>query len=222
MEYKMWTLMKKNAFLFALLSVSLMALLTVYMLTVRKTLDTSILIFLGQMLIYCILASVLTSEKSEEKNNGYAFMSHLPIKDRDIVGSKFAVVLVTAVFLYVYSIALVSFMKSDAELLSFGRIFLLICGNLSLILAAGMYYLIFRWGYSIFMKISVSMVILLMVGPFLIMEFVLFRRNVDYSTSLQSLNNIPWLVWLFATALILVLFWGLLRAAIIAKKYKRG
>jgi hypothetical protein len=222
MEVKMWTLMKKNAFLFVLLSVSLMALFTVYLLTVRKTLNINILIFLGQMLMYCILASVLTSEKTEEKNNGYAFMSLLPIKERDIVGSKFAVVLMAAILLCMYSIALVSFMKPDAGLLSSGRIYLVLCGNLSLIIAAGMYFLIYRWGYSIFMKISVFIVVLLMVGPFLIMEFVLVRRNIDYSTSLQSLTDLPLLIWLIVTALTLALFWGLLQVAITAKKCKRG
>jgi len=222
MEVKMWTLMKKNAFLFVLLSVSLMALLTVYLLTVRKTLITNILIFLGQMSMYCILVSVLTSEKTEEKNNGYAFMSLLPIKERDIVGSKFAVVLMAAILLCMYSIALVSFMKPDAGLLSSGRIYLVLCGNLSLIIAAGMYFLIYRWGYSIFMKISVFIVVLLMVGPFLIMEFVLVRRNIDYSTSLQSLTDLPLLIWLIVTAFTLVLFWGLLQVAINAKKCKRG
>lgn len=89
----MWTLMKKNSFLFVLLSGFLMALFTVYLLAVRKTLSLSILIFLGQMSMYCVLASVLTSEKKEEKNNGYAFMKLLPIKDHTIVASKFVVVL---------------------------------------------------------------------------------------------------------------------------------
>ncbi|MGD9346280.1 MAG: ABC-2 transporter permease [Candidatus Aminicenantes bacterium] len=218
----MWTLMKKNAFLFVLLSVSLMALLTVYLLMVRKTLSINILIFLGQMLMYCILASVLTSEKTEEKNNGYAFMSHLPIRDRDIVGSKFAVVLVATVLLCVYSAGLLSFMKPDAGLLSFGRIYILLCGNLGLIIAAGMYLLIYRWGYSIFMKISAFIVVLLMVGPFLVMEFVLVRRNIDYGASLQSLKDLPWLIWMFVTVLTLVLFWGLLQAALFAKKYQRA
>ncbi len=218
----MWTLMKKNSFMFALLSGSLMALLTVYLLTVRKTLTTSILIFLGQMLMYCVLISVLTSEKAEEKNNGYAFMKHLPIKDRDVVVSKFAVVLAAVAFLCVYSFALVSFMEADAELLLFGRIFLLLCGNLSLILAAGMYILVYRWGYTTFMKISVIIVIVLMVGPFLFIEFVLIRRNTDYDVLLQSANDLSWIIWLFATAITLIFFWGLLQIAIRAKEYQEG
>lgn len=214
--------MKKNAFMFILLSVPLMGLLTVYMLTVRKTLTTTILIFLGQMLMYCVLVSVLTSEKHEEKNNGYKFMRHLPLKDQDIVASKFAVVMTAVVFLCVYSSVLVSFMETDAYLLSFGRIFLLSCGNLSLVLAGGMYLLIYRWGYSTFMKISVIVLIILMAGPFLFIEFVLLKRNIDYAAGLQSLNELPWFLWLFATAVIFVLYWGLLQAAAKAKDHQRG
>ena len=121
----MWTLMKKNAFMFVLLSGSLMAIETVYMLMVRKTLNINILIFLGQMLIYCVLVSILIAEKTEEKNNGYAFMSHLPIKDRDIVASKFAVILAAVVFLCAYTSALVSFMESESYMFPFSRIFCL-------------------------------------------------------------------------------------------------
>jgi hypothetical protein len=218
----MWTLMKKNSFMFVLLSVPLMGLLSFYMLTVRETLTTNMLIFLGQMLMYCVLGSVMTSEKVEEKNYGYAFMIHLPIKDRDIVASKFAVVMTAVVFLCGYSFALVSFMEADAYLLPFGRIFLLICGNLSLILAGGMYIAIYRWGYSTFMKISVFALIAFMVGPFLFMEFVLHKRNIDYGVSLRSLNELPWFVWLFATTIFLALFWVLLKVAVKAKEHQRG
>lgn len=222
MEFKMRTLMKKNAFMFVLLSVPLMGLLTVYMLTVRKTLTTSILIFLGQMLMYCVLVSVLISEKAEEKNNGYNFMSHLPIKDHDIVASKFAVVLAAVVFLCTSSSILVSFMESEAYLFPFGRIFLLLCGNLSLILAGGMYILIYRWGYSTFMKISVFGVIILMVGPFLFIEFVLIRHNIDYGVSFQTVAELPWYIWLIVTAATLTIFWILMQVAVKAKEAQRG
>jgi hypothetical protein len=218
----MWTLIKKNSFMFILLSVPLMGLMSFYMITVRKTLTTNMLIFLGQMLLYCVLASVMTSEKMEEKNKGYPFMSHLPIKDRDIVTSKFATVMVTTVLLCVYSFFLVSVMDADAYLLPFGRIFLLICGNLSLALAGGMYIAIYRWGYSTFMKISVFALIVLMVSPFLFMEFVLLRRNIDYGTSLRSLNEIPWFIWVIGTTIVFAFYWGELYAATKAKEHQRG
>lgn len=174
------------------------------------------------MLVYCVLTSVLTSEKSEEKNNGYAFMSHLPIKNSAIVASKYAVVVIFVALLCAYGIALVSFMEAEAGLLSFGRIFLLLCGNLSLILAAGMYLLVYRWGYTTFMKISVFIVIVLMVGPFLFIEFVLIRRHTDYGALFQSLNGLPWTLWLFVTAITLMFFWGLMQASIKAKEHQRG
>ena len=208
--------------MFVLLSGSLMAIETVYMLMVRKTLNINILIFLGQMLIYCVLVSILIAEKTEEKNNGYAFMSHLPIKDRDIVASKFAVILAAVVFLCAYTSALVSFMESESYMFPFSRIFLLLCGNLGLILAGGMYILVYRWGYTTFMKISVFVVIFFMVGPFLFIEFVLVRRNIDHGVSLQSVNDLPWFIWVIATAVTLTIFWSLLPAAVKAKESQRG
>jgi hypothetical protein len=218
----MWTLTKKNSFVILLLAVPLMALLSVYMLTVRKSLTFGMLIFLGQMLMYCVLVSVLISEKAEEKNNGYHFMSHLPIKDRDIVASKFVVILTTTALLCAYSFALVSFMDADANLFPFGRVLLLFCGNLSLVLGACFYILVFRWGYSTFMKISVIAVIALMVGPFLFLEFVLARQNIDNGSFLQYINDLPWLVWLCTTAITLALFWGLFKTALRAKENQRG
>ncbi len=222
MESKMWTLMKKNAFVFVLLSGSLMALQTVYLLTVRKTLNTNILVFLGQMLMYSVLTSLILSEKLEEKNNGYAFMKNLPIKDRDIVTSKFTVVLAVTTFLCAYCFSLISFMEAESYLLPFGRIFLLLCSNLSLILAAGMYILVYRWGYTNFTKIAWIVMVVLMVGPFLFIEFVLLKRDIDYGTLLQSIINLPWFIWLIVTSISLMLFWGLLQAAIKAKEHQRG
>ena len=208
--------------MFIRLPVPLMAILAVYLLTVRYTLNTNILIFLCQMLIYCVLVSILIAEKTEEKNNGYAFMSHLPIKDHDIVASKFVVVIGVVALLYLYSVTLISFMEVEADILHFVRVLLLLCGNLSLILAAGMYILVYRWGYSSFMKISVITVIVLMVGPFLFIEFVLVRRNIDYEGLFQSVNNLSWIIWLIATVISLMLFWGLLQTAIKAKENQRG
>lgn len=222
MESKMWTLIKKNAFVFVLLSGSLMALQTVYLLMFRKTLNTNIVIFLGQMLIYGVLTSLILSEKLEKKNNGYAFMNTLPIKDRDIVASKFAVVLAVATFLYVYCFSLISFIEGEASLLPFGRIFLLLCANLSLILAAGMYILVYRWGYGNFTKIAWIVVVVLMVGPFLFIEFVLLKRDIDYGTLLQSIINLPWFIWLFVTAITLMIFMSLLKTAIKTKEHQRG
>lgn len=222
MESKMWTLIKKNAFVFVLLSGSLMALQTVYLLMFRKTLNTNIVVFLGQMLIYGVLTSLILSEKLEEKNNGYAFMKNLPIKDRDIVASKFTVVLAVATFLCVYCFSLISFIEGEASLLPFGRIFLLLCANLSLILAAGMYILVYRWGYGNFTKIVWIVVVALMVGPFLFIEFVLLKRDIDYGPILQSIINLPWFVWLFVTAIILMIFSSLLKAAIKTKEHQRG
>ncbi len=218
----MLTLIKKNAFIFVLMSSALMALQTVYLLTVRKTFNTNIVVFLGQMLMYCVLTSLILSEKMEEKNNGYAFMNTLPIRNRDIVASKFAVVLAVVVFLCAYCFTLVSFMEGEASLLPFGRIFLLLCGNLSLILAAGMYILVYRWGYANFTKIAWIVVVVLMVGPFLFIEFVLLKQDIDYGPILQSINNLPWFVWLFVTVITLMLFSGLLKTAIKTKESQRG
>jgi hypothetical protein len=218
----MWTLMKKNAFMFVLLSGSIMALQTAYLLLIRKTLNTNILIFLGQILMYCVLMSVVTSEKAEEKNDGYAFMSLLPIKDRNIVLSKFLVLLAAVVFLCIYASVLTSFMEAESHMFSISRIFFLLCGSLGLILAGGMYILVYRWGYTTFMKISVIGVIFFMVGPFLFIEFVLVRRNIDYGASLQSVNNLPWLIWLITTAVTLTIFWILMRAAVKAKESQRA
>jgi hypothetical protein len=199
-----------------------MAFITLYLLLVRKTLTLGILIFQGQMLMYCVLVSVLILEKAEEKNNGYAFMNLLPIKDRDIVASKFAVILTMVAFLCVYSSVLMSLMEAETDLFPFGRILLLFCGNLSLVLGACMYILVYRWGYSTFMKISVFAVIFLMVGPFLFLEFVLVRRNIDYGGFLQYINALPWPVWFFVTGISLAIFWGLFKTAVRAKENQRG
>jgi len=207
--------------MFVLLSGSILALQTGYMLLARKTLNTNILIFLGQILMYCVLMSVMTSEKLEEKNNGYAFMSHLPIKDRDIVASKFAVLLAAVVFLCVYTSVLISFMKAEPYMFPLSRIFLFLCGNLGLILAGGMYILVYRWGYTTFMKISVIFVIVFMVGPFLFIEFVLVRRNIDAGVLLQSFNDLPWFIWLIVAAVTLTIFRTLLEVTVKAKESQR-
>lgn len=149
-------------------------------------------------------------------------MSHLPIKERNIVASKFVVVLAAVIFLCFFTSALISFMEAESYMFTFGRIFLLLCGNLGLILAGGMYILVYRWGYTTFMKISVIGVIVFMVGPFLFIELVLVRRNVDYGAWLQAVNDLPWFIWLITTAVTLTILWTLLQVAVKAKESQRG
>ncbi len=211
----MWRLIRKNSLMFLLYQGLYFGLFFPLInrdrLLGENPLDLSFLLFLNTYMIWLILGSVWGQEQMESKNNGYAFLSTLPIRSWQIVGSKYALVfMATLTFVGVHLIwYAVSF--DDPVFLAAGRTSLIRVASMCLLLA-GLYYLgFFRFGYQRFSKIAVAIWLLMIVIPLPLRIILKERFGIRSSDIFLSLNRFNPTLML---SLCLLLFLGTLGLAI--------
>jgi hypothetical protein len=218
----MLRLMKKNALYFAYYAAVIFPLMALYVYFIRKELSGPTVMFQGLWLILVVEGALAVSEKAEDKTHGYDFLRTLPIKDSEIVLSKFLIVLLTTIFLVAFNYILYLFIPGPVHLFTIGRILVLISGIYALILAATSYVIIFRFGHAKFVKFIWAVMIITMVAPILIFESVILKMGLDISTVTGKLSQLSWLFWIALPICGLALFYLLLQTAIKAKIATRG
>jgi len=218
----MLRLMKKNAFYFVYYAAVIFPLMALYMYFIRKELSGPQVMFQGLWLILVVEGALAVNEKAEDKTHGYDFLSILPIKDREIVLSKFLIVFLATVFLVAFNYILYLFIPAPEHLYSIGRVLVLISGIYALILAATSYVIIFRFGHATFTKFVWAVMIVTMVAPVLIFESIVLKMDLDISTITDKLSQLRWLFWIVLPVCGLTLFYFLFQTAIKAKTASRG
>ena len=216
----MLRLIKKNAVGYLTVGLSLMVLVTLYLIIRSGPFDPAIILFQGQMMIYGIGAGLLNSEQLEEKCQGYKFLRILPISDREIIVSKFAVLLITTIILVCFNCISYFLIEENSDLFTFGRTFLLFCGNLSLIIGSFLYIFIFRFGAAKFIKIGWIIMVSVMIVPILVIEIVLPEINIDFQGILQTMAGLHWLLWILVTLLVITAYYVLMGLAVKARLAK--
>lgn len=219
-DSKILHLMKRNAAAFIWYTALLIGLKTLWWIFIKETLSPYMVVFQGQWMILIVLGAITVNEKSEEKNNGYAFMKTLPLMDWQIVASKFALVFLTVLFLTGYENFLYFFISGPAEFFALGRILILVSAILGLILAALMYILIYRYGHI--RSAILILVVIVMIVPILVTEFVLKKTDIDFNAVLQAIIGVNTLLWVALTALGLGIFLLLMPIAVTIKKATKG
>jgi ABC-type transport system involved in multi-copper enzyme maturation permease subunit len=189
---------------------------------IRKELSGPQVMFQGLWLILVVEGALAVNEKAEDKTHGYKFLRILPIKDREIVLSKFLIVLLTTLFLIVFNYILYLFIPGPVHLYKIGRILVLVSGIYALILAATSYIIIFRFGHATFVKFVWIVMIITMVGPVLIFESVVLKMDLDIGIITEELSQIHWLIWIVLPVCGLTLFYLLFQTALKAKAASRG
>jgi hypothetical protein len=218
----MLRLIRKNSLGYLIVGLSLMVLVTLYMLIRSDPFDPGIILFQGQMMIYGIGAGLINSEQMEEKCQGYKFLRILPISDREIIVSKFAVLGITTVILVCFNCLSYFLLRENSGLFGVGCIFLLFCGNLSLIIGAFLYIFFFRFGANKFIKIGWIIMVLVMIVPILFVEIVLSEINIDFQNILQVMAGLHWMFWILLTLAVLTIYYGLMGLAVKAKVIQKG
>jgi hypothetical protein len=218
----MLRLMKKNALYFAGYAAIIMPLMTLYFYLVRKEFSGAMVMFQGLWLILTVEGALTVNEKTEEKSNGYDFLKTLPIKNHEIVLSKFLIVLITATFLVGFNYALYLFIPGSAQMYALGRVVVLLSGIYALLLAALSYIIIFRLGHGAFVKFVWAGMIISMVGPILFFEYVVLRAKMDLAIITERIGQLYWLYWIVIPLCGLALFYLLFRLAVHAKETSRG
>jgi hypothetical protein len=218
----MLRLMKKNALYFIQHAVAIMTLMTLYWFLVRKELSGAMVMFQGLWLILTVEGALAVSEKIEEKSEGYKFLRCLPLKDREVVLSKFALVLLTTAILVAYNYIIYLFFPGPEYLYTIGRVFVLLCAIFAIVLAAVSYIIIFRFGHAVFVKFVWVAMIITMVSPILVLEFVIIKMDTDISKITETLTQMNGMIWFLVLSGGLMIYYLLMQTAIKAKQASRG
>jgi hypothetical protein len=218
----MLRLMKKNAIHFIQHSISIMALMTLYWFLVRKELSGAMVLFQGLWLILAVVSALSVNEKIEEKSQGYNFLKSLPLKDREIVLSKFSLVLLTTALLVAYNYILYLFFPGPAHLYTLGRVFVFLSAIFAIVLAGISYIIIFRFGHAVFVKFVWATMIITMVSPILVFEFVISKMDMDVSRITERLSQVNGMIWILILSGGLMIYYLLMQTAIKAKQASRG
>ncbi len=221
-EDDMLRLMKKNALYFAYYAAVIWPLLTLYFCLVRKEFSGAMILFQGLWLILTVEGALAVNEKTEEKQHGYDFLRMLPIKDREVVLSKFLIVLITAVLLVAFNYALYLFIPGSVHMYAIGRVVMLLSAIYALLLTGVSYVIIFRFGHAAFVKFVWVVMIISMVGPILIYEDIILKTSTDLATIAEKLGQLYWLFWIVIPLCGLAVFYFLFQTATKAKLKARG
>jgi hypothetical protein len=207
----MLRLMKKFSFWYilypALLLVFGLPMFNHDRLTGPDPLALSFAVYLAPM-IWLVLGAMWAHEQMESKTNGYAFLRILPIEPALIVKAKFAMVFI-AVAIYVggccVAFALVS---TNPEYLIPSCAYVIMYGNICLVVAALLYLGIFRYGFSRFGKYILIAWVVLLVSPIPIRILILKPRGISDSELMQFFRG-PY--WIIGTIICLIGFYLLMK-----------
>ncbi len=166
---------------------------TILTLTIGNEHAAPVVLISGTLILMLVFGSVFLNEQYEEKHKGYNFLDTLPINADEIVSAKFGLVLVTVIILASYLLLLFSVSKVAPNDWILVRSYILMSGVVCLMLAALSYLGIFSFGYTKFVMIVMSFIVLLGFVPILIMKF--YRDNLDVliENILSFLRHVNWL-----------------------------
>jgi hypothetical protein len=218
----MMRLMKKNALYFAGYAAIIMPLMTLYFYFVRKEFSGAMVMFQGLWLILIIEGALAVNEKIEENSNVYKFLRTLPLKDHEIVLSKFLIVLLTTILLVTFNFTLYLFIPGSVHMYAIGRVVVFMSAIYALLLAAVSYIIIFRFGHSAFTKFVWAAMIISMVGPVFLFESVILKMKTDLAVITDKISQLYWLFWIVIPLCGLALFYILFQMATRAKEAARG
>jgi hypothetical protein len=193
-----------------------------YFYLVRKEFSGAMVMFQGLWLILIVEGGLTVNEKTEEKSSGYKFLRTLPIKDHEVVLSKFLIVLCTTILLVALNYSLYLFIPGSVHMYAIGRVTVLLSGIYALLLAAVSYIIIFRFGHSAFAKFVWAAMIFSMIGPIVLFEFVILKIKPDLAVITEKIGQLYWLFWILIPLCGLVLFFVLFQLAARAKQTARG
>jgi hypothetical protein len=209
--------MKKNVSFFAVYLVVVLAFASIMALAVNNELKVFFVLISGFLVILQIIGGTFINEQYEEKHKGYAFLSTLPVKEKDIVAAKFCLALMTNVLYVGFLVILFALSPSPPEEIALAQSYVLFMGVVSLALAGLSYTGIFGIGYTKFAVIVLSFLVALGLVPMLLMKTYQGRMDVLLDQILAFFEGLNWLLIIPAA---LLLYFGLMVLAVKVKSYR--
>ncbi len=210
--------MQKNSFYFIFYALVWVPIFILAVVLPGRPLDTGMVFFEGMWIIMILLGSMIVCEQSEGKTKGYDFLRTLPVKDSHIVKAKFFLVFLTACFVVVYINIIYLFVSRPPDVFVISQVFVPLCAVFGILLAALLYVLVFKIGYSKAIKIGWIIFAGTIIGAFLFIELVLIKSDIDAGKISAFINSIPLVIWIVLGLGALAGYFGLMSLAIKAKK----
>jgi hypothetical protein len=168
-----------------------------------------------------ISGALFTIEKNEEKHGGYHFLDRLPVTDREIVTSKFILLLVVVLVLQAANLVLSFTGLVPPEFSGIIRLVMVAFGWAYLTGIGLIYVLIFKMGYTR----AMTVVWVTFIGGLFIFIFllgsILKLARIDLSRITRVMLNLNPLCWIVLSVLSLGLYVLLMEAAIRMKTKSR-
>ena len=214
----MWKLVKKNIYYFLPLFIIALSATILLRFVAGGPLEKGFVIPSGIFIYIFTLGSIFINEQHEEKNKGYAFLASLPIGAREIVTTKFLIIFLSIFLFAGMTILQMYFPAGNPDYLNIARSFILLNACLCLIIGAFIYIGIFAIGYTKFLIVFTSLLVIIQLIPFTLAATK--NREVLQSFYLKTREILPQLNWIIIIPLILVVYLGLMTVAIRIKEKK--
>ncbi len=166
---------------------------------------------LAPYLFFVVLGAVYIHEQLEQKSNGYAFLRTLPVKASDIVVSKFLLVFLSSLVYVGFHCVAFAKISTDPSYWKPSCSFLIISGNICLVLTALLYMGIFRYGYNKVGKYVIFLWLFIVLSPIPINIFLLRRLGISRQEIIERVISLNWVI---VTLVCLALYYFLMRVAI--------
>jgi hypothetical protein len=131
----------------------------------KNFLDTSYMFILGIFMYMIVFAGIMSSEKSEDKYNGYKFLKTLPVAPKEIIWGKYLAIFIHTVIGIVYLSGINEIMYNAYEFDKLPQTYIFFAGGLALAAVGLLYIPAARFSYSRLLVPIMLVYILLMVSP---------------------------------------------------------
>ncbi|MCK5004997.1 MAG: ABC-2 transporter permease [Candidatus Aminicenantes bacterium] len=153
-----------------------------------------VFVFLCFWAFLLVSGSLTTSESYEEKNNGYEILGILPVTNKEIVSSKFILVLGTVMLVTGLNIFLLILRTKSPEKLNMMIMIGLLWGVVCLLYGAQMYIGIFKFGYNRMTKYFwFFFLIILVLLIFFLGDFIFPGLNINKQAVIKFADSRIWL-----------------------------
>lgn len=216
MVNKMWKLIRVQSLNYLRYLIPLMIFLIFYFSEYYKSGKLPVFVFLCFWAFLLVSGSLSTSEGYEEKNNGYNILKVLPITNKEIVSSKFLLVLGSVLMVTGLNIFLLVLRNSSPAKINFMIMVGILWGVICLIYGAVMYVGIFKLGFTRMTKYFWTFfIVFLVIMIFLLGDFIIPILKSKAESIVRFADS---KLWILIAAAGIILYFYLYKYAIKVKE----
>ena len=177
------------------------------------------LLYQGAYGFWIVLGAIWVHEQIESKSRAYTFLRILPIRNKDIISAKFALVLFAVLFFVIYQTGVIAVLVHNAEYSRAAWQYNTFIGNICLLMAGLVYMGIYRYGFVKMGKFVLIGWLLLFLSPLLLREIIMPKLDFSVETIVLRVTSLNWWV---VTLVVLAMYWGMLQLAVRFKNAENG